>query len=103
MNGTTVNQAVIAVPAVKPIPAFAAVSRTCRTRSWIPAVCARPASRALVVAAAPAVARRAAASAQHLATAHPAAAQVALVAPPAAEAAAPAPHGFPVPTPILRS
>lgn len=102
MNGTTVNQAVIAVPAVKPIPAFAAVSRTRRTRSWIPAVCARPASRALV-AAAPAVARRAAASAQHLATAHPAAAQVALVAPPAAEAAAPAPHGFPVPTPILRS
>ncbi|GAB86711.1 hypothetical protein GORBP_080_00010 [Gordonia rubripertincta NBRC 101908] len=105
MNGSTVNQAGIAVPAAKPNQAHAVVLRARRNRSWLPAVCARPvAARATipampaVAAAVPAIAPSAAARpavAVHLAAA-------AHVAPPAA-AAAPAPHGFPVPTPILRS
>ncbi|SDU85611.1 hypothetical protein [Gordonia westfalica] len=92
MNGSIVNQAGIAVPAAKPNQAHAVVLRARRNRSWIPAVCARPAATRAMAAALPPAA------------VHPAAAHVALVAPPAAAAAAaPAPHGFPVLTRIPRS
>lgn len=106
VNGSTVNQAGIAVPAAKPNQAHAVVLRARRNRSWLPAVCARPVATRATIPAPPADAAALPAIAQPAAAVHPAAvaaAAAAHVAPPATAAAAPAPHGFPVPTPILRS
>ncbi|GAC00697.1 hypothetical protein GONAM_19_00090 [Gordonia namibiensis NBRC 108229] len=105
MNGSTVNQAGIAVSAAKPNQAHAVVLRARRNRSWLPAVSARPVVARATIPAMPAVAAALPAVAPPTAAAHPAVAvhPVAAHVAPAAAAAAPAPHGFPVPTPILRS